>query len=416
MWIGLSLIIIALTWFVLAMSRAVVVFTEGGIYQRIMIPVGAKFLAWRADLAIHAEQPDLRMPQGPIVAPRADNRYEVSWVCGQDVQRELVTATEIDLQCRDHRRHIHWMTTQATQRPFSSDNNVAVISDLEGNLAYFLDWGKHAGVLDDAGRWAFGDGQLVILGDSVDRGRQVFDLLWKLHALEYEATIAGGAVHVILGNHEQYVLQGRLSSVEPEHLWATEQMMPYADAWSAQTVLGRWLRSKPIMLTLGDTLFVHGGISPSALQLGLTVEQWNQRHRSALMLNNHDPQVFGPTSPTQYRGYLYATDAYSLATQSHIEATLTQFGVQRIVVGHTQTEALTPRFNNRVFAIELGEHAGDYLMIMNHEPVVKQSELRKQRFRDPNTHQRQFELLNRSDWRAFFGVFITAGRSVFASM
>src|SRR4249920_2247602 len=66
---------------------------------------------------------------------------------------------------------------------------------------------------DDAQHWRGGASHLVSLGDLIDRGpgsRQVLDLLMRL---EQEAQKAGGAVHVLLGNHEVMNLVGDLRYV-----------------------------------------------------------------------------------------------------------------------------------------------------------------------------------------------------------
>jgi hypothetical protein len=94
--------------------------------------------------------------------------------------------------------------------------------------------------MDDAGHWQFGQGHLVILGDSVDRGRDVFAVLWRLYGLAGQASATGGAVHVVLGNHEQHCLRpqrvmaacnrsGKLSASSCTSAWRNEQPASPAD-------------------------------------------------------------------------------------------------------------------------------------------------------------------------------------------
>jgi hypothetical protein len=82
--------------------------------------------------------------------------------------------------------------------------------------------------VDADGNWDYGSNHLVIAGDSVDRGRDVFAALWRLYSLSLQAQRSGGAVHVLLGNHEQYILRGNLTRAHKEHLYALEQMGGHA--------------------------------------------------------------------------------------------------------------------------------------------------------------------------------------------
>jgi len=62
------------------------------------------------------------------------------------------------------------------------------------------------GVIDARLHWIYGDGQVVLVGDMVDRGRNVLPLLWLVYRIEAEAKAAGGALHDVLRNHEQKLL------------------------------------------------------------------------------------------------------------------------------------------------------------------------------------------------------------------
>src|SRR3546814_17554986 len=104
---------------------------------------------------------------------------------------------------------------------------VAVLSDLEGNIAFLEQALRRLGVVDADGKWAYGGGHLVVLGDSVDRGRDVFAVLWRLHGLSGQADMAGGAVHVVLGNHEQYMLRANTSRANADHLHELNAMGGY---------------------------------------------------------------------------------------------------------------------------------------------------------------------------------------------
>ncbi len=72
---------------------------------------------------------------------------------------------------------------------------------------------QQADVVDENRAWIGGKTNLVIVGDILDRGpssRAVMDLLMRL---ETEASTAGGAVRVVIGNHESMNLIGDLRYV-----------------------------------------------------------------------------------------------------------------------------------------------------------------------------------------------------------
>jgi len=49
---------------------------------------------------------------------------------------------------------------------------------------------------------------LVLVGDCVDRGQEVTQVLWLIYKLEIAAKNKGGSVHFVLGNHEIMNFQG----------------------------------------------------------------------------------------------------------------------------------------------------------------------------------------------------------------
>src|SRR3546814_20415943 len=93
---------------------------------------------------------------------------------------------------------------------------VAVLSDLEGNIAFLEQALRRLGVVGADGQWAYGGGHLVVLGDSVDRGRDVFAVLWRLPGLSGPAGLAGRAVHGLVGHPHQYLMRKRIDSAVRE--------------------------------------------------------------------------------------------------------------------------------------------------------------------------------------------------------
>jgi len=242
-------------------------------------------------------------------------------------------------------------------------DRLVVLSDLEGNLRFLDAALQKMGVVDAAGQWRFGDGQLVVLGDSVDRGRDSFAVLWRLHGLARQAHAAGGAVRMVLGNHDQYILRGNISRAHPEHRYALRAMGGAAQAFAADTVIGAWLRAQPVALKLGDVLFVHGGVSPAVADAGLSVDDLNEAMkgywRAAPGTTTHSvalDSVLGNAGVTQYRGYFRELEGvYPAASTEDVDRVLAHFGVEHVVVGHSVVERIERLHDGRVYAVDVND-------------------------------------------------------------
>ena len=132
------------------------------------------------------------------------------------------------------------------------------------------------GVIDSSFNWTYGDGHLIISGDLFDRGFHITECMWLLYKLESEAAIAGGKVHLIIGNHEIMNMTDDWRYVEVKYFNNAHLMgKRMSELYGSNTELGRWLRSKNIIEKIGDYAFMHGGISPQVSAFNLTYDQIN---------------------------------------------------------------------------------------------------------------------------------------------
>ena len=401
----------ALIW----LSRSRVVLTAGGVYESIDLPIGAGALRWRADQSLVAPVPRLAQMHGPVVRRLRTGLHEVSWYCGNQAQRTTVSADSLAVTCLDRTTVWRWRGVEAPgPDTLPTVGRVAVTSDLEGDTAYFRAWGRALGVLDSAGGWAYGQGHVVILGDATDRGRWVYPLLWTLYRLEAEARAAGGAVHYVLGNHEQYNLVGITKDIEAEHHFAIRQLGTYDGVLDSTTVLGRWLRTRPVALRIGRTLFVHGGVSPEVVRDRLSLDSLNARSRDFLFGRpgtgrSRDWQL-GSSSPTQYRGFVMATEEVPRADPAHVEAALRHFDVDRIVVGHTEVDSVSRLHDGRVIDVNATLSDTRALVLADGVAQLVDVGVRRRAWREPAPTVRRFAMTNVNDWRALVGVFRVISR------
>lgn len=234
-------------------------------------------------------------------------------------------------------------------------DRVCALSDLHGNWEGAVALLKAQGVLRPDLRWGFGTGHLVVLGDVLDRGEGMTELLWLLRSLEAQAAKAGGRVHLLLGNHETMVMRGDLRYLNPKYVRAWADLPGGVPAlYGPASELGRWLRSRPALLRLGDTLFVHGGISPVLVAQGATLAALNAAVRDQLNAPGKPP-LLGTDGPFWYRGLVPGADSRRPdATAEDVDRALAAFQVRRIVIGHTTQPRLTRLHDGKVLVVDTG--------------------------------------------------------------
>ena len=281
--------------------------------------------------------------------------------------------------------------------PQPAPQRIVAIGDLHGDFEAWRAIAAAAGITDTKGKWAGGNTTLVQMGDVVDRGPDSLKIIRDLMRLQKDAPKRGGKVIVLLGNHEammmtddmRYVHPGEFAAfidrdskarrdrvyeankvaVEAAYRAKTPDMtaeaikaewlktMPlgkieYTIAWRPDGELGKWALANPAVVKLGDSLFVHGGISSAYATL--SIDDINQKVATALRARNASPTAIinDPHGPLWYRGLIVRNDGdeatiapippsttTALTIDQEIDLALLNFGVRRIVVAHTPSRA-----------------------------------------------------------------------------
>ena len=419
-WTFIILLVVITAAAFTALANAQIETTTSGVHTRLLVPLGRGAIG----LPLYAGSGDnVQLPgflAGPVVRRAPDGGWTATWFCENTVQRNSGYGDSVHIECAGRSHDVALNEALPTDTVASMPDNVVVLSDIEGNDAFLDAALRRLGVTSTSGKWHFGNGHLVILGDSVDRGRDVFAVLWRLHDLASQAQAAGGAVHVLLGNHEQYLLRGNVSRAHPEYRYALQQLGGYAEAFSADSVLGAWLRQQPVVLKLGSVLFVHAGISPQVANGSLSIDVLNRtmhdywytasprQHTAAL------DAVLGLDGITQYRGYFRDSgDDRPSATKADVEQVLSFYGAERIVVGHTLVESVENRFDGRVIAVDVNDNEArtEVLTFAKGEPNVIDIGISRNLDDDPPRKRRGFSLSN-SDDRHLLAAMYRANRAL----
>jgi hypothetical protein len=221
---------------------------------------------------------------------------------------------------------------------YNGIKKMLVISDIEGNFTALRTLLQGNGVIDDNFNWTFGKDHLVLVGDFVDRGTMVTEVLWLIYMLEEKAKVAGGYVHFILGNHEIMNMSNDLGYVDQRYIQHAQLMnKPYMQLFGPDAELGRWLATKNTVERIGKTLFTHGGISAYMNQIALPLKDLNELTRGYYTdtLYNYKDQrlniIYSDFGPFWYRGYYKPPRA----GMQQVDSTLNIYGVNQITTGHT---------------------------------------------------------------------------------
>ncbi len=340
---------------------------------------------------------------------------------------------------------------------------IVSIGDVHGSYSGLVEILTATGLVDGDLHWTGGSTTLVQTGDLLDRGLEVRKVMDLLIRLQEESRAAGGRVICLIGNHEALNLLGIHRDVNPAayarfagresekrqksawrqqvRVWKQrvarsgrvmvgipdetkvkwlESFPPgifeYVDALGPEGTYGRWLRSCPVAVVIGKTLFIHGGLSPAVR--GLTIDEFNRRMaaelaafeaaRSALVerdlaepwapldvvsfeanqelerLHNQlsDRERARPKMAAYVQtlqavlgwedwllmaddGPLWARSPSEWDEQEHtaeMAELIAGIGASRMVAGHTPQEnaRIRPRFGNRVFLIDTGMLQSEY--------------------------------------------------------
>jgi hypothetical protein len=243
-------------------------------------------------------------------------------------------------------------------------------ADVHGDMAATLAVLQLAGLTDAEGQWIGGETVAVQTGDQLDRGDDERAILELFEALSKQAWDAGGGFYPLLGNHEtmnvawdfRYVTDGGfedfadvpVGELDVSALEAHQhgRGAAFAPGGPYATMLG----GHNLVMQVGDTVFVHGGILPEHAQAGL--DTINNEVRAWILGTSDEPDDWTDgDSPVWVRDY--SDDDEEPACDELIQA-LEILGAKRMVVGHSVWDTANAACDGRVWRMDVGmaEHYG----------------------------------------------------------
>lgn len=160
--------------------------------------------------------------------------------------------------------------------------------------------------------------RVVLLGDLIDRSSSLRGDLLVLdetkHRLDDPEKFGLESFHALMGNHERLFLGAAKEDFGPYRTATIEWLRNGGNHRACGEMAEKhldWLASLPVYLTIGDTLFIHGGIFPGKdpvktleergaddllwmrepfLRLGPQFEKWNPCLKK--VVHGHTPTIF----------------------------------------------------------------------------------------------------------------------------
>lgn len=278
---------------------------------------------------------------------------------------------KFDLKCSYN--DLFYIPDQPFRQNYRNADSICVISDIHGMFGNYITLLRSQGIIDSSNNWSFGNGHLVVIGDLFDRGEHVTELLWHLYGLERLALKAGGQVHVLLGNHEIMNFTDDKRYLNPKYRHVEEITgMKMAELYSTSSVLGKWLRNLPVMVSIDNNMFVHGGISGELVRKNMKVDYINRLFSKMLLSGEVETRdelsdlVFlnEEKGPLWYKGYFND----STYCEQKADSALALYDKEHIVVGHTTGTSIRTLFNNKIIGVDAGlgdGQTGQALIIVN---------------------------------------------------
>jgi len=318
--------------------------------------------------------PDAPVFDGPYVLYRNDSVF-VNYIEGDSLSASLKTDS-MKLSGRDNiTLRINTdvpgktFTVKLKQKldnekaEYKKVSKMLILSDIEGNFEALRKLLQANHVIDDDFNWTFEKNHLVLIGDFVDRGTMVTEVLWLIYSLEEKAKAAGGYVHYILGNHEIMNMSNDLRYVQQRYLRNAALMnTSYMQLFGANAEIGRWLATKNVTERIGDVLFMHGGISQYLNMMNIPLNELNDLVRpfytdtTYKYKDKRQDILYSDFGPFWYRGYYTAPKA----TMAQIDSTLSIYDVRHITTGHTiVANEIRSFYDGKLFDTDV-HHAGGH--------------------------------------------------------
>nr|XP_048321357.1 shewanella-like protein phosphatase 2 [Ziziphus jujuba var. spinosa]XP_048321359.1 shewanella-like protein phosphatase 2 [Ziziphus jujuba var. spinosa] len=284
-------------------------------------------------------------------------------------------------------------------------DRLIALGDLHGDLDKTKQSLRLSGLIDASDRWVGGPTTLVQIGDVLDRGGDEIKILYFLEKLKREATKSGGNVICMNGNHE-------IMNIEGDFRFATKEGLEEFRTWAHWYSIGnqmkalsqgldkpcdpfhgvpfvfrgikedivegvrariaalrprgplsvRFLSENVTVVVVGESVFVHGGLLPEHVSIGL--ERMNEEVRDWIRgelkgkLTRAPRYCRGRDAVVWLRNFSHeSASKCDCSALEHVLSTIP--GAKRMIMGHTiQQLGINSVCDDRAIRIDVGMSRG----------------------------------------------------------
>jgi hypothetical protein len=243
---------------------------------------------------------------------------------------------------------------------FRTKGKIFVVGDMHGEFTRTAAMLKNNGIIDKSGNWIWGNGHLVFMGDIFDRGSEVMEALWMIYRLEKQAGESGGMVHLVLGNHEPMIFNNDLRYITSDYYSLCDNLhINYSDLFDRNSLLGSWLRQKPVTVKINRYVFVHGGFSPELIRRDVGLDSINcivwryMNEREEPADTELRKLILGGSGVLWYRGLADENPDWDVIDKRPFADFLQSNDCDGLVIGHTEVDSIRCFFDGRVIDVNI---------------------------------------------------------------
>lgn len=260
--------------------------------------------------------------------------------------------------------------SESLQQVTGNANRVIAIGDIHSDINVMQQVFRLAGATNENNEWIGGELTIVQMGDLIGRSDDEREVLDFMFAIQAQAEEYGGKVFALIGNHE--VMGGRVDNqaVGPNPFPAYQDIpglnlddprlqhlppnqRPRGAALMPGGPYAVRIAEFPVVLNLGETIFVHGGVVPRWAEYGID----NINAEVSAWLRGDTPEPDSSQRVDDSDRVMWARHFSSRVdsrTCLMLEESLRILGAKRMVVAHTRHAEITSYCEGKIWATDVG--------------------------------------------------------------